>query len=402
MIGFGTLLVIVMAGLAGPLLALNRRWFVPVVGGELLGGVLVGPQVLGAVDPVAPTLVFLAEIGFAMLMLTVGMHLPLRDPQLPASLRSGAIAAGIVAALAIPAGLLASTIAGGGHAAIYAVVLASGSAAVLLPAIREARVGGPVAFRVMAQVTIADIVTIISVPIVLQPGRTGHAALGAALVASAAVLVLAAARSISGRPWVHDVRELSKRRRWALDLRLALLVLFLLAWIAQKSGTSILIAGFGAGIVVALLGGPKRLSTQVRGVADGFFIPLYFVILGARLDLGGFFESGSMLALAGALVTLNILIRLLAAALVRLPPAAGLAACAQLGVPAAVASIGLAEHVVTPVAATAIVVSALVSIAVSTVGIDLIGRSRTLRAAGSEAAPIAAAGGGRVGARGSR
>src|SRR5205085_11757232 len=61
----------------------------------------------------------------------------------------------------------------------------------------------------------------------------------------------------------------SKQRRWALDLRLSLLVLFTLAWIAQRSGTSILIAGFGAGVAVAVLGGPKRLSTQVRGVAEG-------------------------------------------------------------------------------------------------------------------------------------
>ena len=46
---------------------------------------------------------------------------------------------------------------------------------------------------------------------------------------------------------VHRLRRSPKKRHWALDLRLSLLVLFLLAWIAQKGGTSILIAGFGAG-----------------------------------------------------------------------------------------------------------------------------------------------------------
>ena len=53
-------------------------------------------------------------------------------------------------------------------------------------------------------------------------------------------------------------------------------------------------------MTVALIGGPKRLSTQVRGVADGFFVPLYFVVLGARLDLGGLFGNAAMLALAAA------------------------------------------------------------------------------------------------------
>src|SRR6202020_374820 len=115
------------------------------------------------------------------------------------------------------------------------------------------------------------------------------------------LLLLGGARWITARGWIHPVRELSRQRHWALDLRLSLLVLFLLAWIAQKGGTSILIAGFGAGLMVAVIGGPKRLSTQMRGIADGFFIPLYFVVLGAQLDVGGLVKHPSLLVLAGAL-----------------------------------------------------------------------------------------------------
>lgn len=374
---FEILLVIVLAGLGGPLLAVVSGRFVPVVIGELLAGILVGPQVLGAVDPVNGTLTFLAEIGFAMLMLTVGMHLPLRDRRLARALRGGALLAGIVAVLAVPGGLLAAAIAGTGHVAVYAALLASGSAAVLLPALQEAEVAGATAMTVMAQVTIADVLTILSVPIVLEPRRVGHAVLGTALVAAVALLGLGAARALRGRRWPHAVRHLSKRRHWALDLRLSLLVLFLLAWLAQKGGTSILIAGFGAGVMVAVIGGPRRLSTQMRGVADGFFVPLYFVVLGARLDLGGLVGHPAMLALAGALAGLNVAIHLLAVVLARRPPAAGLAASAQLGVPAAIASLGLAAHVLSASVATAIVVAALVSLAVCTVGVErLVRRER--------------------------
>jgi Kef-type K+ transport system membrane component KefB len=166
------------------------------------------------------------------------------------------------------------------------------------------------------------------------------------------------------------VRHLSKQRHWALDLRLSLLVLFLLAWIAQKSGTSVLVAGFGAGVTVALIGGPKRLSTQMRGVAEGFFIPLYFVVLGAQLDLSGLFSEPAMLALAGMLVALNVAIHLAASLLTRRPLYTGLAASAQLGVPAAVASIGLAEGVLSSTVATAIVAAAVVSLGVCTLGVE--------------------------------
>jgi len=369
-VSFGTLLVIVLAGLGGPLLGLSGRWFVPVVVGEILAGVIVGTTGLQTVDPSDPTVAFLGQIGFAMLMLTVGMHLPLRDPRLAKSMRGGVVLAAIVGVLAAPAGIAAAAIAGTSHAAIYAVVLASGSAAVLLPALTEAKVFSRDSLAVMAQVTVADVVTIVSVPIVLQPARTVHALIGAALVTAAVVLLYGAARLLAGHAWVDHVRRRSKQRSWALDLRLSLLVLFGLAWIAERSGTSVLVAGFGAGVTIALIGGPKRLSTQMRGVADGFFVPLYFVILGAQLDLRGLVKHPSMLALAGALAALNVLIHLAASTLTRRPPSAGLAASAQLGVPAAVASLGLAEGVLSNAIATAIVAAAVVSLGVCTLGVD--------------------------------
>jgi Kef-type K+ transport system membrane component KefB len=387
-VSFETLVVIVLAGLGGPLLGIAGRWFVPVVVGEILAGVLVGPAVLGLVDPANGTVAFLGEVGFAMLMLTVGMHLPLRDRRLGAALREGTLLAGGVAVLAVPAGLLAASVTGTGHAAVYAVLLASGSAAVLLPALEETGLAGREVMVVMAQVTVADVVTILSVPVVLQPARVGHAALGALLVAAAATALFGATRLASGQEWVRHVRQLSKRRRWALDLRLSLLALFALAWLAQRGGASILIAGFGAGVVVALAGGPKRLSTQMRGVADGFFVPLYFVVLGAQLDLGGLLRHPSMLALAAALAALNVVVHLLAVAFARRPAASGLAATAQLGVPAAIASLGLAEHVLSAEVATAIVAAALVSLGVCTAGVTrLVRRLAPAPAASGVAAP---------------
>jgi Kef-type K+ transport system membrane component KefB len=374
-VGFETLLVIVLAGLGGPLLALGGRRFVPVMVGEIVAGVVVGHTGLRSVDPADPTVAFLGRVGFAMLMLTAGMHLPLRDRRLLDSLRDGALLAAIVGVLAVPAGLAAAALAGTSHAAVYAVVLASGSAAVLLPAFQETNARGAIVLAVMAQVTIADVVTIVSVPIVLQPGRAIHALTGGLLVAATVLALFGAARLLTGREWVDRVRRLSKTRHWALDLRVSLLVLFLLAWIAQRSGTSVLVAGFAAGVMVALIGGPKRLSTQIRGVADGFFIPLYFVVLGAQLDLRGLFDDPSMLLLVAALAGLNLAIHATASRVRGLPLSAGLTATAQLGVPAAVASLGLSAGVLSGSIATAIVASSLVSLGMCTLGVELLVRA---------------------------
>ena len=148
---FGILVLVVLAGLGGPLLGIATRRFIPVVVGEILAGIVVGPAVLGTVHPAEVTVSTLGEVGFAMLMFTVGMHLPLRDRRLARSAWQGGLLAMIVCVLAVPAGLLAAGIAGSGHAAVYAVVLASGSAAVLLPAIQETGLAGAEVLTVMAR-----------------------------------------------------------------------------------------------------------------------------------------------------------------------------------------------------------------------------------------------------------
>jgi Kef-type K+ transport system membrane component KefB len=139
--------------------------------------------------------------------------------------------------------------------------------------------------------------------------------------------------------------------------------------------------------MVALIGGPKRLSTQVRGIADGFFVPLYFVVLGASLDLGGLVNDPKMLGLAAALLALNVVIHLISTTLTRRSVPVALAATAQLGVPAAVASLGLSEHLLAPVTATAIVASALASLGVCTVGVDLLAKRSAAAAARAGAEP---------------
>ena len=378
---FGVLSLIVFAGLAGPLLGAGRRIFVPVVVGEILAGVVLGRTGFDAVDPTDPTLRFLGDVGFAMLMFSVGAHVPLRDPRLPDSLRSGAVAAAVVLVLAPVGGIAAASFAGTGDAALYAVILGSGSVAVVLPMITEARLADAPSLTVIGQVTIADVVTILAIPLVLQPTRMLNAASGAALGAVGAAAVYLVSHRIYLAAWVHRLRRSSKHRRWALDLRLSLLVLFTLSWVAEQSGTSVLVAGFGAGLLVAALGGPKRLFTEVRGLADGFFVPLFFVLLGARLELGALIDDPSLLRLSLALVLLNVAAHLVAGRLTGQRTATAMVATAQLGVPAAVVALGLPQGVLSAAQGAAIMVAALVSLAVATFGTTVLARAARLATA---------------------
>ena len=298
---FGVLALIAAAGLGGPLLAIGRRGVVPVVVGELAAGVVIGRTGARWLDPTQPTVAFMADLGFAMLMFGAGMHVPIRQPGIGRGVRRGLAAAVLTGVLAVPAGVGIAELVGG-RAAVYALLLASGSAAILIPALEEEQLlDDPRALTLMAQV--------------------------------------------------------------------GLVLLFALAWLAQRTGTSILIAGFAVGILVAVIGGPGRLSTQVTGIAAGFFVPLFFVVLGAKLDLRAVFEHSNTLALAALLLAGTVVIHLVSARATRQPAAAGLAATAQLGLPAGVATLGLQEHSLSPGRAGAVVLAALATVAVSAAGI---------------------------------
>jgi len=227
----------------------------------------------------------------------------------------------------------------------------------------------------MAQVGIADVAAIVALPLVLQPAKAGHAALGGLAVAGAAFGVLVVARALRGGAFVHRLRRRSKRRAWALDLRISLLVLFTLSWLAVRTGTSILIAGFSAGLVVAVLGGPKRLSRQVTGIAAGFFVPLFFVVLGARLDLRGLVHHPSTLELTVLLIALVVAVHLVSARVTGQPLGAGLAATAQLGLPAGVATLGLQLGVLSSGQAAAILLAALATVGICSAGVSLLARA---------------------------
>src|SRR5712664_2813074 len=131
---YGTLALVVAIGLLGPLLTLlPGRISPPVVVGEIAAGVIFGRTGTGTIVATQPTLAFLADIGFALLMFIVATNVPLRDTRLRASARRGLVAAAVAAGLSIALPPEPATVPGLHEPAILAVLLASSSAAIVLP-----------------------------------------------------------------------------------------------------------------------------------------------------------------------------------------------------------------------------------------------------------------------------
>jgi Kef-type K+ transport system membrane component KefB len=365
---FRDLALIVLAGLAGPLLASSRRIAVPLVVGEIVAGIAFGPSGLGVLDADTPFARFLAQAGFALLMLVVGMKLPLRMPGLAAAARTGVFAALLGFALAVPVALGVSAATGLASAGPLIIVIAACSASTALPMLRDAGLPDHAMLAATAWIVAADASAIIAMPVVFHPSRLVQVVIGAASVTALSALSLVATRTVQTRQFVLRLRASSHERGWALDLRMSLLGLFVMAYVAQRFSLSVLVAGFSAGVILAVLGDSKRLFMQLLGIGEGFFIPFFFVTLGARLHVRALFTEPRFLVLTGAILASVIAVRLTTARVLHLQPAVGLVATAQLGVPAAVVSIGLADGTLPAGAGAAIIVAALLTLAVSAFG----------------------------------
>jgi Kef-type K+ transport system membrane component KefB len=374
---FTQLTILVLAGMAGPLLAYAGRGLVPVVVGQLAAGVVLGHTGTGVVDSASQPLPVFKAIGFAMLMLTAGTHVDIGSPAIRRGFLRGLAALAVVAVTALPLGLLVDHAVGLGHPALLAVLIAGSSAAVAFPIITERGLEGDHIAVLIAWVAIADATTVVVMPLTLAGSGNVAEALGgdAAIVAAGTALLLAATR-LRGTAVARRMRDQSLARGWALQLQVSVLLLVGLSAIAERTGASTLVAGFLAGMVIVHLREPDRLSLQLTGVANGFFVPLFFVLLGAELDLRALVTSPSRMLLAVALAAAAVVSHLIAAAVVRSGRAlaTGLAASAQLGMPAAAASLGLATHLLAPADAAALVAAGCLTLIPATVGSLLLAR----------------------------
>ena len=368
---FRELALLVAAGLIGPALAAWRGSLVPVVIGELAAGAVVGKTGLRLIDPGASVLPVFYQLGFAMLMLTAGTHVDVRSPVIRRGAPRGALAFLVVMAAAIPVGFAIAAGLGIDHPLLFVVLLANSSAAVAFPIIEERGLTGPVVAYLIAWIAVADGVTVVLLPLGLTgAGRILPTLAADLLVVAAGLLFLWVTLRLRDRPGSHATVAISRQKGWALQLRLSVLLLLVLGSVAEITGASILVAGFAAGMILIRVGEPDRLALQMTGVANGFFVPIFFVLLGAELDLRALVTEPRALALAAALAVGAVLVHVVAGLVTgtdrRLP--SGLAASAQLGLPAAAAGLALSSHVLSPANAAALVAAGCLTLAPATIG----------------------------------
>jgi len=295
---------------------LSERLNQPSVVGEILAGVLIGPSVLGWVQPTG-FIDILAELAVIVLLFRVGLEVNLRDMMEVGLLALGVAVVGVVLPFLAGAGLVAYGLQGELPVALFmgaAMVATSvGITARVLSDLgqlqrRESRtiLGAAVIDDVLGLLVLAMVAGIATAGAVSWGDLAGT--IGATVAFVAGVLVVA-------RPlFARFSRRLPDPGATPTAFFVAVALMLGLSALAAQIGLAAIVGAFFAGLIVELGDRQPALEQQVGPVAE-FLVPFFFASVGMKVELGAFVNPET-LGLTAAVLGLAIITKVAAGWLV--------------------------------------------------------------------------------------
>lgn len=279
-----------------------RRIGQPVVVGEILAGVVVGPSVLGLIEVDEVISVF-AELGVIFLLFWVGLESKLGDIRnvgRPAALVGTygvvlPVAAGVIGALAFNASTATAVFIG---AALAATSVGITSAIMVELGLQSGRAGRTILGAAVIDDILALVVLAVATGIASEGGISAAEIIGLIVlsVAFLAFFGLGGQKLLSSRPAMLEAPRFADS-----PLLPAVLICLGLAVLAAEIGLAAVIGAFLAGMIVAETRDHNSIETEVAPLY-AFFAPFFFASIGAQLPLSELAEGEALLMLAGITV----------------------------------------------------------------------------------------------------
>jgi Kef-type K+ transport system membrane component KefB len=279
--------VALVAALAPIVVAILPGPRVPQVVIFLIGGVLIGPHVLGLAE--VSSIKLLANIGLGFLFLLAGYELdPALLRQQPGKLAIGGWLISAALAVGVAGGLTAA-----GYIRDYVPVglaLTTTALGTLLPILRDNdMLVGRFGRNVYAAGAVGELFPILIIAVFLT--KRGHfIALASVALVGVLAVALTAVPWLTGHRVVQRIVQEGQDETAQITLRGAMVLLFVLLAVASRFGLDVVLGALLAGMV--LRGWVRHSNMDVTSlehkfdaVGYGIFIPIFFISSGMTLDL---------------------------------------------------------------------------------------------------------------------
>jgi Na+:H+ antiporter len=310
-------MLVVMLGVAKIGGALAQQAGQPAVLGELIGGVVVGQSGLNLVSTGYETVHMFSELGVFILLLAIGVETNLRM-----LVRVGATSAAVaIVGVILPFGLGFAVCRALGLSSIAAIMagatLTATSVGITARVLSDlGRLRDTEGQIILGAAVLDDILGLVILTVVTGLARGANVTFLGVLVTAGIAFGFLLAVMLVGTflmPWFWRVTS-------TIDLPgtptiMSLILAFSLGWLAEKAGSAMILGAFAAGLLVS---SSPRVHDIERGITalGHFFVPLFFVGVGASVDLrvvSPLDREGRWALLVGtALIAVGVLGKLLA------------------------------------------------------------------------------------------
>jgi Kef-type K+ transport system membrane component KefB len=283
-------IVSLLAALTPIIVGLLSRLRVPQVVIFIVGGIVVGPQVLGWADP--GNLELIANLGLGFLFLLAGYELDLdlfRE-------RAGRLAVTSWLLTAVVAVAVTGALAAVGFVQAFvpiAIGLTTTALGTLLPILRDNQMlEGRFGAFIMAAGAVGEFLPIVAVAIFLSANGAFLGLLSLVVVAVVALLFSFVPRLVRHQKLTSIIAQ-GEHSTSQTTLRWTIFLLFALLLVAADFGLDVVLGAFLAGVVLRRWapGDTDALEAKLDAVGYGFFVPVFFVTSGMSLDLRSIIEA---------------------------------------------------------------------------------------------------------------
>lgn len=271
---------------------LFRMLSFPVVFGELLGGILVGPLVLNLVDPGSVSIKVLAELGIFFLMLHAGLE---TDPQ--------ALLKGSKKAILVAIGGVLFPLLGGFYVSQFlgydvvkslfiGTAISATSIAISVRILKDCQIRNTkFANKVLNAALISDILILIILSAIIKLVENGAVNAWELTFLLAKIILFFAVVITAGFKLSKYSGTFFKNKGFTFTLIVALFLGLLAEWI----GLHVIIGAFLAGLFIheEILYGKtyKKIEDRIYGLSYGFLGPIFFTSLAFNIDFKGLGEA---------------------------------------------------------------------------------------------------------------
>ena len=295
--------------------AVARKIAIPVAVAEIVFGVLIGQSGLDiAGDPDNPFIRFLAELGFTFFLFLAGLEIDFRGFErkgirsllLPFLLSVGAFGLAIGAAHVLEWGLW--------------VGLAVGATAVplLLAVVREARLGGTTLGNTMISfAAMGELLTIVALSLVEITEHshglvdTGIGIGRMLLLCLAVVVVTGLLRTLLWWFPASFTRLVAHDDPSEIGVRVGYFLMFVFVGLSIAAGVEPFLGAFVAGAMLSyVVREAEALEHKVASMAYGFFVPVFFIHVGLRLEITPAFlweNAPTIIGIVAIMATVKVL-----------------------------------------------------------------------------------------------